>query len=94
VGGSLESIPGVGPRTAADLGALGIRRIEDLIGADPDALYGRLCNLHGGHADRCNLYVYRCAVYFAEGGRDPGLLKWWTWKDAARPPLELLRSSS
>jgi hypothetical protein len=32
--------------------------------------------------DRCLLYVFRCAVYFAEHTRhDPELLKWWNWKD-------------
>ena len=62
------------------------------MGADPEALYTRLCVQQGGHADRCNLYVYRCAAYFARGGRDAKLLKWWSWKDAANPPLELLAS--
>jgi len=86
----LESIPGVGPRTADDLAALGVATMEHLVGADPEALYTRLCAAQGGHADRCNLYVYRCAVYFARGGRDRELLKWWSWKDAAEPPLELV----
>ncbi|NMB56563.1 pathogenicity locus, partial [Candidatus Beckwithbacteria bacterium] len=31
--------------------------------------------------DRCLLYVFRCAVYYAKGGRDPEKLKWWNWKD-------------
>jgi hypothetical protein len=88
----LRSIPGVGPRTAEDLRTLGIGRPDDLVGRDPERLYARLCAAHGGHSDRCNLYVYRCAVYFAEGGRDPELLKWWSWKDAARPPIERLRA--
>lgn len=92
--GPLQSIPGVGPRTAEDLEALGIRRVEDLAGADPEALYARLCAAHGGHSDRCNLYVYRCAVYFARGGRDAELLKWWSWKDAAGPPLDLVSPRS
>jgi len=26
------------------------------------------------------LYVFRCAVYFADGGRSPEELKWWNWK--------------
>jgi Pathogenicity locus len=88
--GTLESIPGVGPRTAEDLSALGVTSVQHLVGADPEALYARLCALQGGHSDRCNLYVYRCAVYYARGGRDAELLKWWSWKDAATPPLELL----
>ncbi len=86
----LEAIPGVGPRTAEDLAALGVTEVDDLVAADPEALYARLCAAEGGHADRCNLYVYRCAVYFARGGRNRELLKWWSWKDAANPPLELV----
>jgi hypothetical protein len=30
--------------------------------------------------DKCLLYEFRCAVYFAEGGRDQEKLKWWNWK--------------
>lgn len=87
---ALETIPGVGPRTAEDLRELGVDRVEDLIGQDPEEMYARLV-VHQGPSDRCNLYVYRCAVYFAEGGRQERLLKWWSWKDAARPPLDRLR---
>jgi hypothetical protein len=90
--GELKRIPGVGRETEADLRALGITRIEHLEGADPEALFGRLATHQGGYTDRCNLYVYRCAVYYAEGGRDPDLLKWWNWKDAADPPLRSLRA--
>ena len=74
--------------TASDLEALGFRSVSDLAGQNPEELYARLRAHQGGYTDRCNLYVYRCAVYFAEGGRDPLLLKWWSWKDAAAPPLE------
>ena len=77
----LRQIPGVGPATEADLRALGIETVEDLIGVDPEDLFSRLAVHQGGHTDRCNLYVHRCAVYYAEGGRDAELLKWWKWKD-------------
>ena len=32
--------------------------------------------------DRCLLYTFRCAVYYAEGGRAKEKLKWWNWMDA------------
>lgn len=89
----LRAVPGVGKATEGDLQALGIDRVEQLVGRSPEKLYARLCAHQGGSSDRCNLYVYRCAVYFAEGGRDPELLKWWLWKDAADPPLRSLASS-
>lgn len=78
----LRAIPGVGPTIAQDLRDLGITRVEQLRGADPQALYDRLCALAGTHVDRCMLYVLRCAVYFAsEFPHDPELLQWWAWKD-------------
>jgi hypothetical protein len=88
----LRRIPGVGRATEEDLHALGIQRIAQLEGADPEELFVRLAVYQGGNTDRCNLYVYRCAVYYAEGGREPDLLKWWNWKDAAGPPLRSLRA--
>ena len=91
---SLRSIPGVGTATVGDLNALGVDEVAQLVGEDPEELYSRLRTYQGGSSDRCNLYVYRCAVYYAEGGREPELLKWWSWKDAADPPLQLLRVSA
>lgn len=80
----LRRIPGVGPSIAQDLVDLGIQWVIDLKGADPEALYERLCLMRGQHIDRCVLYVFRCAVYFASHEEhDPLLLKWWNWKDPA-----------
>ncbi len=80
--GELETIPGVGPSIGQDLRDLGLRRVEDLAGKDPGEMYKMLCELRGAKIDRCVLYVFRCATYFA-GNRthDPELLKWWNWKD-------------
>ena len=78
----LRRIPGVGVTIAQDLRDLGIERISDLRGQDPQVLYDRLCEQMGMHVDRCMLYVLRCAVYYAsEFPHDPELLKWWSWKD-------------
>jgi hypothetical protein len=63
---------------------LDVRQVADLNGADPEELYERLCTMRGQHIDRCVLYVFRCAVYFASNDEhDADLLKWWSWKDAA-----------
>lgn len=78
----LQTIPGVGKSISRDLLELGIRNVSDLKGRSPEALYDELCALQGTQVDRCMLYVFRCAVYFAsEETRDPELLKWWNWKD-------------
>ena len=79
---ALRAIPGVGPSLAHDLWRLGARHPDDLRGADPQALYERLMELEGHHVDRCVLYVFRCAVHWAEGpDPDPEMAKWWNWSD-------------
>ena len=78
----LLKIPGVGANMKEHLLNLGIQCVEDLKGQDAQALYDRDCLLHGGSLDRCVLYVYRLAVYYAENEvHDPEKLKWWNWKD-------------
>lgn len=78
----LQRIPGVGPSIAQDLFELGIRSVTDLCGKNPEALYLRRCRQQGVTIDRCLLYVFRCAVYFAESPHpEKRLLKWWNWKD-------------
>ena len=79
----LQEIPGVGPSIAADLRALGVRSVAQLRGRNPERLYQRLSDLQGPQ-DRCVLYVFRCAVYYASAPKPkPSLLKWWNWKDRA-----------
>ncbi|MGZ4885114.1 MAG: helix-hairpin-helix domain-containing protein [Halobacteriota archaeon] len=81
---SLTDIPGVGKSIANDLRTIGIHRIDDLKGKDPELLY-ELSNQDAGTTqDRCLLYVFRCAVYFAETRdeiQDHQKLNWWYWKD-------------
>lgn len=78
----LQKIPGVGPNIAADLEAIGIHSVGDLRGKDPEALYARDSLQKGFTEDKCQLYVFRCAVYFAETDNpEPEKLKWWYWKD-------------
>lgn len=78
----LQRIPGVGKKLARDLADLGYQSVDDLRGEDPGEIYRRLSTLRGCHIDRCVLYVFRAAVYFAENSvHDPELLKWWNWKD-------------
>ena len=81
-GDDLQRIPGVGPSIARDLRALGVRRVADLRGRDPETLYRQSNERRGKRQDPCLLYVFRCAVYFASTARpDPERLKWWWWKD-------------
>jgi pathogenicity locus Cdd1 protein len=78
----LESLPGIGPSLAADLRALGVRRVTDLRRRDPERLYAQLNRVRGTRQDPCVLYAFRCAAYAARTRRpNSELLKWWNWKD-------------
>ena len=78
----LESIPGIGPSLASDLRLIGIDRPSCLKGEDPEKLYRKLEKVTGTHQDRCVLYTFRCAVYYANAKtHNSELLKWWNWSD-------------
>lgn len=81
----LQEIPGVGPSIAVDLRKLGISRVAQLKGRDPERMFARSNALRGVTQDRCLLYVFRCAVYYATEPRPRArLLKWWNWKDRGK----------
>ena len=80
----LKQIPGVGVSIATDLYNIGIRSVAQLKGKDPQKLYNESNKYAGAIQDRCLLYVFRGAVYYAETPeeqREPAKLKWWNWKD-------------
>ena len=78
----LEQIPGIGKSIAQDLCHIGITSVKQLKGKAPETLYRKLCRFKASPVDRCVLYVFRCAVYYASHRNpDPELLKWWNWKD-------------
>ncbi|MDR1483117.1 MAG: winged helix-turn-helix transcriptional regulator [Synergistaceae bacterium] len=78
----LERIPGIGKNMARHLTNIGYDTIESLKGQDPEKIYLKDCSYQGAKVDRCVLYVYRLAVYYAENEtHEPDKLKWWNWKD-------------
>ena len=81
---NLKQIPGIGNSLATDLWHIGIKSVTDLKGKDPETLY-EISNQYAQTVqDRCVLYVFRCAVYYAnteEKNRQAEKLKWWYWKD-------------
>lgn len=80
----LENIPGIGRALAEDLQSIDIKKISDLKDKDPEALYAHLCIKQKTKLDRCVLYAFRCAVYYASNTKhNPEKLKWWNWKDKA-----------
>jgi hypothetical protein len=79
---NLQTIPGVRKSISKDLWDLGIRSVVDLKNKNPQILYDSHCKQRGMPVDRCLLYVFRCAVYFASHTKhDPNLLLWWNWKN-------------
>lgn len=80
----LTIIPGVGNSLATDLWNIGIRSIADLKGQNPATLYDLSNAYEGMVQDRCVLYVFKCAVYYASTPaeeQDVEKLKWWNWND-------------
>ncbi len=78
----LQKIPGVGPNMARRLERIGCLTLDSLKGQNPEELYRRDCLTQGCQVDRCVLYVYRLAVYYAEHGEcPPDKQNWWDWKD-------------
>lgn len=77
-----QTIPGIGKSLSKDLVDLGYRKIIDLKDENPETMYQKLMALREKHIDRCVLYVFRCAVYYASNSvHEAELLKWWNWKD-------------
>jgi hypothetical protein len=88
----LQTIPGIGASLSQDLVDLGYRKVNELKGEKPEAIYQNLMALRGKHIDRCVLYVFRCAVYYVSNSvHDPESLKWWNWKDGRQPVKRSIR---
>ena len=79
----LTKIPGIGKNMAQHLIKAGFPTIESLKGKDPEDIYLADCEAQGVMVDRCALYCYRLAVYFAEhnGELPTDKQNWWDWKD-------------
>ncbi len=78
----LLTIPNIGKRMKESLLNIGITCVEDLKGKNPEDLYHQDCKVKGFQEDRCALYVFRMAVYYAENENpEEEKLKWWYWKD-------------
>jgi len=80
----LRQIPGVGVSLATDLWNIGITSVNDLKKQDPYILFDLSNTFAGTIQDRCVLYVFKCAVYYADTPKEEHeteKLKWWSWKD-------------
>ena len=81
----LMTIPSIGKSIANDLWNIGLSSVTDLKAKDPEVLYDLSNRFAGEVQDRCLLYSFRCAIYYAQTeplNHDPEKLKWWNWKDS------------
>ncbi|PZV03887.1 MAG: hypothetical protein DCF32_13025 [Leptolyngbya sp.] len=80
----LTDIPGIGKTFTRDFARLGIWFQGDLVGKAAEDLFAQLSEINAREHHKTSknyLYVIRMAIYYAEGGRDPNLLKWHAWKE-------------
>jgi hypothetical protein len=73
---TLEQLPNIGPRLAADLRRIGIETPQDLRGQDAFALYRKLCTVTGQRQDPCVLDTFMAASDFMSGAAPA---KWWQY---------------
>jgi hypothetical protein len=71
---TLEDLPNVGPATAGDLRAIGVKGPGQLCGKNPVAMYDKLCQIKGRRYDPCVLDVFISVVRFMDG--EPAR-PWW-----------------
>ena len=64
----LQEIPNVGPRMASALLKLGIARLQDAAGRDPEEMYHELCAIDAKRHDPCVRDIFAAVVSHAEGG--------------------------
>jgi hypothetical protein len=72
----LQEIPNVGPAMAGDLVKVGILRLEDAAGKDPDEMYQAVCVADGMRHDPCVRDVFAAVV--AHAGGEPAQ-PWWVF---------------
>lgn len=78
----LIKIPGIGTNMAQHLISAGYPTIESLKGQNPNDIYAADCLAQGKKIDRCAVYCYRLAVYYAnhDGQLPENKQNWWNWK--------------
>lgn len=77
----LQTLPNVGPATAADFLRLGVASVDDLSRRDPRELYDRISAMDGVRHDPCVLDTYAAAIHAARTGEAK---PWWEFSDARK----------
>ena len=69
-------LPNIGPSLAGDLRLLGYQMPQDLVGADPYAMYTELCTLTSERQDPCVLDCFLSITDFLAGNPPQ---PWWNY---------------
>lgn len=85
----LLALPGIGPATVGDLQRLGITRLEQLVGRDPQTLYDALGALDNAPHDICVRDVFESLIAHADG--EP-LRPWWEFSRRRKAQQALVAS--
>lgn len=80
----LTDLPNVGKAVAGDLHLLGVESPAQLAGADPFALYERLCRITGQRHDPCVIDTFMSITDFMNG-QPPR--PWWEFTAARKKAL-------
>jgi hypothetical protein len=84
----LRAIPNVGPKIAAELVKLGVTRLEDAAGRDPDEMYHELRAIDAKRHDPCVRDVFAAVVSYADGGP---ARPWWEFTPERKVQQEKAR---
>ena len=87
----LRRIPNVGPKMAGELLKLGVTRLEDAAGRDPDEMYHELCAIDAKLHDPCVRDVFAAVVSYAGG--DPAR-PWWEFTPERKARDEVQREGA
>jgi Pathogenicity locus len=87
----LQQIPNVGPKMGDALLKLGVTRLEDTAGKDPDEMYYELCTIDAKWHDPCVRDVFAAVVSYAEG--NPAR-PWWEFTPERKAREEARREEA
>lgn len=87
----LQQLPNIGPSIAGDLRSIGVLQPQDLVQADPYALYVALCQHTRKRHDPCWIDCALAAVDFMRGAPPRA---WWDYTAERKQALALAESGA
>jgi hypothetical protein len=83
-----QRLSSIGPESARDFIALGLRSVAELKDQDPRELYARMCKITKARQDPCVEDAFRCAIAQARDPKLPAKMRdWWQWTSVRGRPI-------